>query len=98
MTRSEFSQTLGVTVDVLANYELGRVPVPETFLRLLCLIHHVSRYWMQTGMGEPFPDDDIAAQLRTVLAGMDEYKVDTIIRLSRMPDEWWAELKQSKDG
>lgn len=98
MNRTDFARTLGVTMDVLANYELGRTTPQEPFVHLLCLTHHVSLYWLKTGNGVPFPDDDIAAQLRIVLAGMDDFKVDTIIRLVNMPDSWWAALKESKDG
>lgn len=98
MNRTDFARTLGVSMDVLANYELGRSAPSDTFIHLLCLTHHVNRYWLKTGIGEPFPDDDISAQLRTVLAGMDDFKVDTIIRLVNMPDSWWGALKQSQDG
>lgn len=98
MTMTAFARSLGITYNVLANYELGRVQPTDLFLRHLCSTYGISRYWLETGEGDPYRQeetlDDVCAQLRVVLAGMDPYKVDTIIKLVRMPDSWWQQLKQ----
>lgn len=100
MTMEAFGASLGVTYNVISNYELGRARPYPPFLRLLCSTYGISQYWLETGNGEPVQTeetlDDVCAQLRVVLAGMDPYKVDTIVKLVRMPDSWWQQLQ--KDG
>lgn len=102
MTMTAFGESLGVSYSVISNYELGRVQPSDLFLRHLCSTYGINRYWLETGEGQPLQQeetpDDVCAQLRVVLAGMDPYKVDTIVKLVRMPDAWWQQLKQQKDG
>ena len=102
MTIESFGSSLGVTYNVIANYELGRAKPSEPFLRHLCSVYNINLYWLQTGEGQPTQTDetldDICAQLRVVLSGMDPFKINTIIRLTRMPDSWWQALRQQKDG
>lgn len=102
MTIEAFGASLGVSYNVIANYELGRVKPPDLFLRHLCSIYRINLYWLKTGVGEPVQTDetldDICDQLRVVLSGMDPYKVDTIVKLVRMPDSWWTDLKNQRGG
>lgn len=101
MTLEAFGASLGVTYNVIANYELGRTNPPEQFLRLLCYTYDVSYYWLDTGNGKPFEYetlDEIEDQLRVVLSCMNEFKVDAIVRLARMPDSWWQDLKNQRGG
>lgn len=101
-TIEAFGESLGVSYNVIVNYELGRAKPSAPFLRHLCSVYGVSLYWLETGEGQPTQTDEtldeICDQLRVVLAGMDPYKVDTIIRLVRMPDKWWQQLSLQKDG
>lgn len=96
MTMQAFGESLGVTYSVISNYELGRVKPSDLFLRHLCSTHNISRYWLDTGDGSPDPAsesmDDVCAQLRVVLSGMDPGKVDAICHLVRMPDSWWHQF------
>lgn len=100
MTIDQFADSLGVPYSVVQNSELGRTQPTEAYLRLVCFAHCVSRYFLDTGQGDMFTTpqtaDDISAQLRVVLAGMDDYKVDTIVRLALMPDDWWQALKDQQ--
>lgn len=100
MTIDQFADSLGVPYSVVQNSELGRTQPTEAYLRLVCFVHCVSRYFLDTGLGDMFTTpqtaDEIAAQLRVVLSGMDAYKVDTIVRLALMPDDWWQALKDQQ--
>lgn len=102
MTMEAFGESLGVSYNVIANYELGRVTPPKLFLNHMCSIYPINQQWLETGIGEPMLTDetldDVCTQLRIVLAGMDPFKVDTIVKLARMPDAWWQDLKNQKGG
>lgn len=101
-TIEAFGESLGVSYNVIANYELGRAKPAAPFLRHLCNVYSINLCWLESGSGQPTQDDetldDICDQLRVVLAGMDPYKVDAIIKLTRMPDSWWQQLHHQKDG
>lgn len=100
MTIDQFADSTGVPYSMVQNCELGRVQPTEAYLRLISFVHGVNRYWLDTGLGDmciaPQSPDEIAAQLRVVLSGMDAYKVDTIVRLALMPDDWWQALKDQQ--
>lgn len=103
LSMADFGKSIGVSYDVISNLELGRTSPSESMLRLICFTHGVNRYYLDTGEGDIFlgeSSDDIADQLRVVLWGMDEFKVNTIISLVKMPDEWWNALKlmHEQDG
>ena len=103
LSMADFGKSIGVSYDVISNLELGRTSPSESMLRLICFTHGVNRYYLDTGEGDIFlgeSSDDIADQLRVVLWGMDEFKVNTIISLVKMPDEWWNALKlmHKQDG
>lgn len=103
MSMTAFGKSIGVSYDVISNWELGRTSPSESMLRLICLTHAVNRYYLDTGEGDILlgeSSDDIADQLRVVLWGMDEFKINTIISLSQMPDDWWSALKlmHKQDG
>ena len=102
LTIDQFADSLGVPYSVVQNGELGRVQPTEAYLRLICYAYNVNRYYLDTGLGDMFnapqSADDLEAQLRVVLSGMDGFKVDTIVRLALMPDDWWLTLKASQEG
>lgn len=102
MTMTDFGKPLGLSYSVISNFELGRTKPSDTVLRLICYTYSINDYFLATGNGEPFDypetEDELADQLRIVLTGMDSFKVDTIIRLAKMPDDWWQMLKEQKDG
>lgn len=102
LTMTDFGKSLGLSYSVISNLELGRTVPTEAIINLICHTHNVNRFFLDTGEGEPFTypesEDEITAQLRVVLAGMDPFKVDAIIRLVNMPDAWWQMIKEQKDG
>lgn len=102
LTMTDFGKPLGFSYNVMSNFELGRTEPTDSAIKLICFTYGVNQYFLDTGKGEPFDhpetEDELATQLRIVLSGMDKFKVDTIIRLAKMPDDWWQMLKEQKDG
>lgn len=54
MTQKVFGESLGISRDMCANIECGRVRASSTFQELLCMKYNVSAKWLQTGEGEMF--------------------------------------------
>lgn len=50
-TQSEFGAALGVSRDVIASLESGRVPIKDNFVKLVCNTFRVSELWLRTGAG-----------------------------------------------
>ena len=53
LTQKDFGAALGVSRDVVANLEAGRVPVKDPFLKLLCSTYNVNEDWLRNGTGGP---------------------------------------------
>lgn len=58
LSQTEFGKKLGVSRDVISNYEMGRVEPTELFINHLCTTFNINRCWLQNGIGEMFDDDD----------------------------------------
>ena len=54
MSQAEFGKTLGVSRDVISNYEMGRVEPTDLFINHLCATFGVNEEWLRSGTGEMF--------------------------------------------
>lgn len=76
-SRAAFGESLGVSGDVVNNWERGRVDIKDYVLKLICKTFRVSYAWLSEEQGDPFisvPDiilDDVA----------EEYELDEEDRL-----------------
>ncbi len=95
LTQDTFGSSLGVSRDVVNNWERGRVEIKDYVLKLICKTFRVSYAWLSEEKGEPFtsiPDiilDDVA----------DEYGLDEEDRLlmeeyAKLPSEVRSAIKQ----
>ena len=68
MTQESFGKKLGVKRDVIANIELGRAPVKDLMMNLICKTFKVNPLWLEKEEGEMFLDipdsilDDVALE------------------------------------
>lgn len=93
-TQSEFGSSLGVTRDVVANWENGRVIVPDSVVILICREFGVNESWLRTGEGEMTTvssrDEELAAFFGRVLADRpDSVRRRLVYALSRLDDSGW---------
>ena len=54
LSQKEFGEQLGVSRDVIANIEYGRVEPQPLFVKHLCSTFNVNPIWLETGEGEIF--------------------------------------------
>jgi transcriptional regulator with XRE-family HTH domain len=85
-TQKEFGESLGMSRDVYANIEYGRVEPSKTFIQLLCSTYNISEEWLLTGIGEMFADSDsiIVSQLAKQY-NLDEFGIKFIESYMSLP-------------
>ncbi len=94
-SRAAFGEALGVSGDVVNNWERGRVDIKDYVLKLICKTFRVSYSWLSEGIGEPFvsvPDiilDDVAEEY-----GLDEEDRLLMEEYAKLPPEVRAAIKQ----
>lgn len=57
MTQAEFGKALGVSRNVIASFEYGRVVPNDTFIQLLCAKYSINEAWLRTGEGDMLRQD-----------------------------------------
>ena len=56
LTQKEFGAKLGVSRDVIASLESGRVLPKDAFIKLICTTYQISEEWLRTGEGSMLDD------------------------------------------
>lgn len=94
MSQDAFGSALGVSRDVVNNWERGRVDIKDYVLKLICKTFRVNYSWLSEEVGEPFisvPDiilDDVAEEY-----GLDEEDRLLIEEYAKLPAEARAAIK-----
>lgn len=93
-SRAAFGESLGVSGDVVNNWERGRVDIKDYVLKLICKTFRVNYSWLSEEVGEPFisvPDiilDDVAEEY-----GLDEEDRLLIEEYAKLPADARAAIK-----
>ena len=70
LSQAEFGEKLGVSRDVISNFENGRVELKDNFIQLICLKFSINENWLRTGEGDMYRKttserlDEIAEELQ----------------------------------
>ena len=68
LTQSEFAEKLGFTQSNLSAIELGKIPLTEANIRLVCYAFGVNEEWLRNGVGTMLNEDAIlVAQEKRIL-------------------------------
>ena len=100
LSQTEFAESLGVTVGVISNIELGRITQWDTkmpLLNLICDKYGCRREWLIDGEGEMMQElsreQEIIKAVSDMFTGDDSFKQDIIPMLVKLPDEHWGLLE-----
>jgi transcriptional regulator with XRE-family HTH domain len=58
LTQSEFADKLKLKFGIISAVEVGRTPLTEQNLKMICSEFSVSEQWLRTGEGEMFTSED----------------------------------------
>lgn len=108
LTQTEFAERLGVSRDVIATYESGRVVPGDSILKLISKEFSVSFAWLKTGDGpmeDPMPDDAVIGKVIDSYQNLPDRLRMLVDALVEMDPEWWktldaafAEIERRKRG
>lgn len=100
LSQTEFAESLGVTVGVISNIELGRITQWDTktpLLNLICDKYGCRREWLIDGEGEMMQElsreQEIIKAVSDMFTGDDSFKQDIISVLVKLQDEHWGLLE-----
>lgn len=98
LSQTAFGEKLGVSKDVIANLELGRVEPAPAIVNLICRTFDIEPMWLKNGEGEmkqPKPDDDDLVD--RVMTGENEFAKSVMKAFAKLDDEEWEKLQAVVD-
>jgi transcriptional regulator with XRE-family HTH domain len=94
LTQADFATRFGVTRDIVASWENGRVEPSEAIVRLVCREFGVNYAWLKNG-DEPInvPDHVLTMQkLERIMNGNNEFVKAVFRELADLPDAAWEQV------
>ena len=99
LSQTDFGKSLGVSRDIIANLETGRVEPTELIKKSISNEFGISLEWLETGEGQMMQDfsrdTEIAEYVGRVLANKeDTFQKRLIAALSKLSVEEWEVLEK----
>lgn len=99
LTQQDFAKKIGMSANVLTNYETGRRNPSKSVINNICKTFHVNEEWLRTGNGEMFVDvsrDDQINEFvqQTLAAKPDSFQRRFAAMLSTLSDSDWEVLER----
>ena len=99
LTQQEFSNRIGCSRNLVANYEIGNRNPSSSVINNICKTFNVNEEWLRTGEGEMFAQrseaDELAAAVERLITGESaDFKRRLVSALSTLKDEHWLLLEQ----
>ncbi|MEG0270003.1 MAG: helix-turn-helix transcriptional regulator [Clostridia bacterium] len=95
LTQTEFGERLGVSKDVVANLEYGRVTPSESIVKLMCVTFNLNALWLKEGYGEMYLTPDTGEEMVSrIMAGENDFAKSIIKAFARLEDEDWQQLEE----
>ena len=100
LTQKQFAALIGVSRDVVASWEIGRVQPTEALLRLLCKECAVHYAWLKYGEGEMAQTRETAdiEKLTQMLEGDNAFMKAFLRSLVELPKEAWEQMETFMNG
>jgi len=67
LTQIEFAEKLGFTQANLSSIELGKTPLTEANINLICLTFGIRREWLKEGTGDMMDDESLLSDMERQL-------------------------------
>ena len=99
LSQTDFGKSLGVSRDIIANLETGRVEPTELIKKSISNEFGISLEWLETGEGQMMQDfsrdTEIAEHVGRILANKeDTFQKRLIAALSKLSVEEWEVLEK----
>ena len=95
LTQRQFAELIGVSRDVVASWEIGRVQPSEAMLRLICRECAINYAWLKDGEGEMVESCKAAEteKLIQIMEGNNAFMKAFLRGLTEMPKEAWEQME-----
>jgi transcriptional regulator with XRE-family HTH domain len=99
LSQTEFGARLGVSRDVIANLETGRVEPSQVIINAICREFNVNEQWLRTGEGDPYTpiarDTEISEFFGDLMKGVEPtFKRRLVAALARLDESQWETLEK----
>ena len=99
LTQQDFAKKIGMSANVLTNYETGRRNPSKSVINNICKTFHVNEEWLRTGNGEMLVDvsrDDQINEFvqQTLAAKPDSFQRRFAAMLSTLSESDWEVLER----
>lgn len=100
LTQRQFAGFIGVSRDVIASWEIGRVQPSEAILRLICRECTIGYAWLKYGKGEmaEAKADAGAEKLARIMEGDNAFMKAFLRGLADLPKEAWDQIETFMEG
>jgi transcriptional regulator with XRE-family HTH domain len=100
LTQRQFAELIGVSRDVIASWEIGRVQPSEAMQRLICGECGIGCAWLRTGEGEMREHRDTTGteKLIQIMEGDNAFMKAFLRGLADLPKEAWEQMETFMDG
>lgn len=99
LTQTAFGEQLGVSKDVIANLELGRVVPTASVINLICMTFDIEPLWLKDGIGEmkkaPADDEELVYK---VMAGESAFAKSVMVAFAKLGSDEWQKLREVVDA
>ena len=99
LSQTTFGEKLGVSKDVIANLELGRVEPSASVINLIGMTFDIEPLWLKDGIGEmkkaPADDDELVDR---IMAGENEFAKSIMKAFAKLSDDEWVKLREIVDA
>ena len=95
LTQRQFAELIGVSRDVIASWEIGRVQPSEAILRLICRECAISYAWLKCGAGAMAEAREEAEteKLMRIMEGDNTFMKAFLRGLVDLPKEAWEQME-----
>lgn len=97
LTQEEFAEKIGLSRSYINLIEMGKKNPADRTIRDICRTFKVDYDWLVYGDGdEMFADDngDAQAIVDSVMTGDNEFAKEILVKLSKLSEEHWQQLKE----
>ena len=100
LTQQQFARKIGVSRDIVASWEIGRVQPSEAMLRLISRECAVGYEWLKYGAGEmdACREATEAEKLAKILEGDNAFMKAFLQGLAELPKEAWEAMEAFMRG
>jgi transcriptional regulator with XRE-family HTH domain len=83
LNQTEFARLIGLRQTALSMIEVGRIPLTDKNVKLICAVFNVNEQWFKTGAGEMFGSSPYMKELLDIFERLSPDTQDFLMEMAR---------------